>query len=174
MVLGGFGPWHDDQSAMPAFRHVLSDDEIAAVANYVRTAWGNKGAADADANLVARLSAETDTQITLDAGTMQAALRDGGAVQNFDEVTGLFQRTGDKLNCQLDADLVAADPSKDIHLAGICGQDGTVVNAMASSNGQTMPVVLTLQGDGPVIQLGGKLADGSYFTASIDVVSTND
>jgi mono/diheme cytochrome c family protein len=174
MVLGGFGPWHDDQSAMPGFRHVLSDDEIAAVANYVRTSWGNKGAADADADLVARLSAETDTQITLDAGTMQAAISQGGAVQNFGEVTGLFQRTGDKLNCQLDANLVASAPAKDIHLAGICGKGGTVVNALASTGGETMPVALTLRGDGPVIHLDGKLADGSYLTASIDLVSTND
>ncbi len=174
MVLGGFGPWHNDQSAMPAFRHALSDDEIAAVANYVRTSWGNKGAADADANLVARLSSETDTQITLDAGTMQAVLRQGDTVQTFSEVTGLFQRTGDTLNCQLDANLVGSDPGDDIHLAGICTQGGTMVDGMASSHGQTMPVSLTLHGDGPVVHLDGKLADGSLLTASIDVVSTND
>jgi len=174
MVLGGFGPWHNDQSAMPAFRHVLSDAQIAAVANYVRISWGNKGAADADADLVARLSAETDTQITLDAGTMQASLREGGVVQQYGEVTGLFQRTGDKLNCQLDANLVASDPAKDMHLAGICGQGGTIVNALASTGGQTAPVALTLRGNGPGIDLDGKLPDGSSLTAHIDLVSTND
>jgi len=174
MVLGGFGPWHDDQSAMPAFRHVLSDDEIAAVANYVRTSWGNKGGADASGNLVARLSRDTDTQITLDAGTMQAAISGGGVDQAFDEVTGLFQRTGDKLNCQLDANLLASDPAKDIHLAGICGQGGTVVNAVASTGGQTRPVSLTLRGDGPGIDLDGKLPDGSHLKAHIDLVSAND
>jgi mono/diheme cytochrome c family protein len=174
MVLGGFGPWHDDQSAMPGFAHVLSDAQIAAVTNYVRTAWGNKGGADADADLVARLSAETDTQITLDAGTMRAVLRQGGAAQSFDEISGQFQRTGDKLNCQLDANLVASDPAKDVHLAGICGQGGTVVDAMATANGQSVPVELRLSGTGPGIDLNGRLPDGSDLTAHIDLVSTND
>jgi mono/diheme cytochrome c family protein len=174
MVLGGFGPWHDDQTAMPAFRHVLSDQQIAAVTNYVRTAWGNKGTADADADLVARLSNVTDTEISLDAGTMQAALRADGAVTAFNEVSGAFDRTGDKLNCQLDANLLAGDPSKDMHLAGICGNGGTVVHAMASTNGRTVPVALILSGDGPGIDLNGKLPDGSELTAHIDLVSTND
>ena len=31
--------------AMPAWKDVLKDEEIAAVATYIRTAWGNKGAA---------------------------------------------------------------------------------------------------------------------------------
>jgi len=174
MVLGGFGPWHDDQSAMPGFAHTLTDADIAAVTNYVRTAWGNKGAADADADLVARLSSVTDTQVSLDAGTMQAALREGGAVENFAEVSGSFDRTGDKLNCQLDANLMAGDPGKDMHIAGICGQGGTVVDAVASTGGQSVPVVLTMSGDGAAIELNGKLPDGSDLTAHIDLVSAND
>ena len=28
---------------MPPFAHVLSDDEVAAVVTYIRTAWGNRG-----------------------------------------------------------------------------------------------------------------------------------
>lgn len=46
-VLGGLGPWHPNGAPMPAFGSSLDDHQIAALANYVRTAWGNKGAADA-------------------------------------------------------------------------------------------------------------------------------
>jgi mono/diheme cytochrome c family protein len=30
---------------MPPFAQTLSDDEVAAVVSYIRTAWGNRGAA---------------------------------------------------------------------------------------------------------------------------------
>jgi mono/diheme cytochrome c family protein len=43
--------------AMPSFADALSDQEIAEIANYVRTAWGNRGSANATADLVARLRA---------------------------------------------------------------------------------------------------------------------
>jgi mono/diheme cytochrome c family protein len=170
MVLGGFGPWHDDQSAMPAFRDTLSDDQIAAVTNYVRTAWGNKGAADATPDLVARLAGETDTQVSLDAGTMQAAVGD----QKFDEIIGAFTRTGDMLNCQLDANL-KADGGDAMHLAGICGRGGTVVDAMVTNNGQSGPILLTLHDNGPGIDLTGKMPGGeARFFAHIDLVTPND
>jgi mono/diheme cytochrome c family protein len=45
-VLNGLGPWNHGP-AMPAFAAGLSDTEIAAVTNYVRTQWGNTGTADA-------------------------------------------------------------------------------------------------------------------------------
>ncbi len=174
MILGGFGPWHDDQSAMPGFRNTLSDGDIAAVTNYVRTAWGNKGAADATPGLVANLSSVTDTQVSLDAGTMQAEVRSGGSVQAFDDISGAFNRTGDKLNCQLDANLKTENVADDMHIAGICGRSGTVVNAMATRNGQTSPVALVLRQDGTGIGLSGKLPDGSSLSAHIDVVTAND
>ncbi len=170
MVLGGFGPWHDGQSAMPGFRDTLSDSQIASVTNYVRTAWGNKGAADATPGMVARLAGETDTQVSLDAGTMQAAV----ANQKFDEISGAFTRTGDMLNCQLDANL-QANGGDAMHLAGICGRGGTVVDAMMTDNGQTGPMVLTLRDDGPAIDLTGKMPGGeARFFARIDLVTPND
>jgi mono/diheme cytochrome c family protein len=170
MVLGGFGPWHDGQSAMPAFRDTLSDAQIAAVTNYVRTAWGDKGAADATPDLVARLADETDTQVSLDAGTMQAAL----AGQKFDDISGAFTRTGDRLNCQLDANL-RANGADDTHISGVCGRAGTVVDAMVTQNGQSGPILLTLREDGPAIDLTGKMPDGgSRFFARIDLVTPND
>jgi len=45
-VLNGLGPWNHGP-AMPSFAAGLSDAEIAAVANYVRTQWGNAGTASA-------------------------------------------------------------------------------------------------------------------------------
>jgi mono/diheme cytochrome c family protein len=45
-VLNGLGPWNHGP-AMPSFAAGLSDTEIAAVANYVRTSWGNHATANA-------------------------------------------------------------------------------------------------------------------------------
>ncbi len=45
-VLSGLGPWNNGP-AMPSFAAGLSDAEIAAVTNYVRTSWGNTGTANA-------------------------------------------------------------------------------------------------------------------------------
>jgi mono/diheme cytochrome c family protein len=49
MVLnGGFPPGTQDNPmpyGMPPFAHALSDDEVAAVVTYIRTAWGNRGSA---------------------------------------------------------------------------------------------------------------------------------
>jgi mono/diheme cytochrome c family protein len=49
IVLGGMIPWHPNGPVMPAFGSILSDHQIAAVTNYVRTAWGNQGVPDATA-----------------------------------------------------------------------------------------------------------------------------
>lgn len=51
-VLVGFDPEHV-WGAMPSFAKQLSDQEIAAVSNYIRTAWGNKARADATVDMVA-------------------------------------------------------------------------------------------------------------------------
>jgi mono/diheme cytochrome c family protein len=45
-VLNGLAPWRVGP-AMPAFAASLSDQQIAAVANYVRTSFGNNATADA-------------------------------------------------------------------------------------------------------------------------------
>ncbi|HEX7389819.1 MAG TPA: c-type cytochrome [Acidiphilium sp.] len=54
-ILGGLPPWHPNGPAMPAFGSILNDHQIAAIANYVRTAWGNPGVADATAAQVLAL-----------------------------------------------------------------------------------------------------------------------
>jgi Cytochrome c, mono- and diheme variants len=43
IVLGGMIPWHANGPAMPAFGAILDDHQIAQIANYVRTAWGESG-----------------------------------------------------------------------------------------------------------------------------------
>jgi mono/diheme cytochrome c family protein len=40
---------------MPSFAGGMSDQQIAALANYVRTSWGNTAAPDATGPMVARL-----------------------------------------------------------------------------------------------------------------------
>ncbi len=46
-VLAGLDSWADHGPKMPAFGAKLSDQEIADITNYARTAWGNNGSADA-------------------------------------------------------------------------------------------------------------------------------
>lgn len=54
-VLNGLGSWANPGPRMPAFGAEMNDQEIADITNYVRTAWGNKGAADATPAQVMRL-----------------------------------------------------------------------------------------------------------------------
>jgi mono/diheme cytochrome c family protein len=56
-VLGGIGPWRANGPSMPAFAGSLSDPEIAGVANYVRTSWGNKSLPNATPQDVMNLRA---------------------------------------------------------------------------------------------------------------------
>ncbi|MGH8618189.1 MAG: cytochrome c [Burkholderiales bacterium] len=54
VVLGGI-PAQGKFSPMPSFAGVLTDEQITAIANYVRTSWGNKAPANANPDGVARL-----------------------------------------------------------------------------------------------------------------------
>jgi mono/diheme cytochrome c family protein len=60
VVLGGL-PATKTYAPMPALGTGMTDQQIAAVANYVRTAWGNAAPATAEAGTVARLRGETHT-----------------------------------------------------------------------------------------------------------------
>lgn len=42
-LLAGLPPWRPNGLAMPAFGRQLSNQQIADISNYLRTAWGNKG-----------------------------------------------------------------------------------------------------------------------------------
>lgn len=58
VLLEGIGP-SEDRGVMPSFRHSLTNEEIAAVADYVRTTWGNDAPANASVSEVARLRETT-------------------------------------------------------------------------------------------------------------------
>jgi mono/diheme cytochrome c family protein len=88
-VLEGFDP-QGTWGAMPSFAGLLDDAQIAAVANYVRHAWGNQGAVAATSDSVAALRATADLPAggvrrgllcpSLTRERMQPVLRIGSAV----------------------------------------------------------------------------------------------
>ncbi|MCS0495270.1 c-type cytochrome [Ancylobacter sp. MQZ15Z-1] len=79
VVLQGL-PADGRYGAMPSFAGRLSDEQIAELANYVRTSWGNDGAPNATAKMVATWR---ETQKVPDYGTQAASAFDcaevGGA-----------------------------------------------------------------------------------------------
>lgn len=68
-MLGGLGSWGAPAMKMPVFGARLNDQQIADITNYIRTAWGNKGTANATAEDVKALRAKTHLQ---GAGSLQA------------------------------------------------------------------------------------------------------
>ena len=50
-------PGRNNYVAMPAFKIQLTDEQVADIANYIRTSWGNGAAPNATSPLVARLRA---------------------------------------------------------------------------------------------------------------------
>lgn len=175
MVLGGFAPWHPDQSAMPSFRATLSDDEIAAVANYVRTNWGNHGAADADGADVAALRAVADSYVTLSTGNTDAT----AGTTTYDDISGSLQMDGKYLNCMLQAHFGSSDAaSAGIDLGGACADGGGSLIGQAVVNGRTVPVDLRLRdvnarGHIVAVELDGPVG-GAALHARIDMVTTVD
>ena len=158
MILGGFSPWHKYQSNMPAFRATLSDQQIAAVANYVRTSWGNTGAADATAGMVADERGLAESEITLSPATVSASLNG----TPLTDISGGFSRTGDQKNCTIDGDL-SASSGQHITLSGSCTDDGAELTATATIDGQKEDVLLHV-----VSTHNGQLADGANIYGPMD------
>ena len=179
MVLGGFQPWHPNQSAMPAFGETLSDQQIAAVTNYVRTSWGNTGTANATGDAVERLRAVTTQEVALDTGTMQAVLRDAVTSRTVQTISGTFEFEGNRQNCQISADLSDPDAAGMIHLSGACAERGYTLQGDATFNGTTGPVLLavndvTAGGYVTAVTLDGALPDGRHLAARINFVTPNE
>ena len=65
-------------NTMPAFGERFSNQQIADIANYVRTAWGNKGAADASATQVRKLRREGGEAVSMMMGRASCPTRDSG------------------------------------------------------------------------------------------------
>ena len=57
---------------MPAFGPYLDDGQIAAIANYVRTKWGNNAQPNADGFLVADIRSPTPLMLAAGKGTRNA------------------------------------------------------------------------------------------------------
>jgi len=174
MVLGGYTPWHSNQSAMPEFNQVLSDGQIAAVVDYVRTSWGNKGNGDATAEQVGHLRNVASDWVALDTGTTQA--RDGAVV--FDDISGQLELFGDKDNCMLNGDFKGA--GQDIYIVGSCGDGGRSLIGQVNIGGKAYPVKLTVlkygySGGLTNMSLDGALPAGAgNFDARIALLSPAD
>jgi len=183
MILGGYAPWHPDQSSMPEFGQSLSDDQIAAVANYIRTSWGNKGAADATGTQVGDLRPLASVWVDLSTGTTQAALNGGGSSEAFDDIAGNLELFGDRQNCMLNMSLTSSDPAaavKSVYLAGSCAHAGSVFQGNMMVDGKPYPVALQMQltgagGHFDWLHLYGKLpGSAATLDTRIALSSSND
>ena len=66
-ILGGM-PASGQYGPMPGFAKVLSSVQIAEIANYIRTSWGNKAPPTEDSSMVADLTRQTNTMLAGTAG----------------------------------------------------------------------------------------------------------
>jgi mono/diheme cytochrome c family protein len=173
MILGGYQPWHSNQSAMPEFNQHLSDAQIADVVNYIRTAWGNQGQSNATAAEVADARSLASDWVMLSTGTMQASVN--GA--SFDDISGQLELFGDRENCMMNATFTAAGQPP-IYLAGSCA-DGNRFKGELVTGGQSQPAELRLYENGSgarltALLLYGKLPGGGDFRARIALASPAD
>ncbi len=70
VILGGL-PATDTYGPMPSLAAYLNDAQIAAIANYVRTTWGNSAPTNADGYLVARIRNNTPIMLISGEGKTQ-------------------------------------------------------------------------------------------------------
>ena len=145
MVLGGFQPWHPGQSSMPRFGAMLSDAQIAEIANYVRTSWGNRGTADATANTVAALRPLRTIEVDLDTGSMKATMSHGGELRRFTDISGRIWIDGNRTDCRMTATLSGEYGRKPVRLAGACAAQGNRLIGRVTIGGDTHPMTLELR-----------------------------
>jgi mono/diheme cytochrome c family protein len=87
-VLGGL-PANDTYGPMPSIGADLSDQQVADIVNYVRTAWGNKAPADVGPGQVAALRARTPAVYA--AGEGECRRPDGAATTPGADVTAMLK-----------------------------------------------------------------------------------
>ncbi|GAA5265220.1 hypothetical protein ACOSOMT5_P1645 [Acidiphilium sp. MT5] len=145
MMLGGFQPWHPGQSAMPRFGAILSDRQIAAIANYVRTSWGNRGQPDATAATVARLRPLETIEVDLNTGSTEASLRHQSTTRRFTDIKGRLWFNGNRTDCRMTATLATEYGKRPIYLAGACADQGDKLIGRATIGNKTIPIVLRVQ-----------------------------
>jgi mono/diheme cytochrome c family protein len=169
MILGGFQPWHENQSAMPAFAALLNNTQVATLTNYIRTAWGNHGAPDATAAQVASIRQAASIFATLNTATTQADLNG----TKFDDISGSFELFGDRAHCML-TNAVFTAPKQKITLAGACGQNGSALSGQMTINGQPFLVHLSMQNEGNAAMRFFGQAAGQTFDLNIRLTETVD
>ncbi|MDE8347036.1 MAG: c-type cytochrome [Acidocella sp.] len=131
MVLGGFTPWHQAQSGMPEFNQSLSDQQIAALSNFIRTSWGNQGQPNVTPADVAADRALASDWVNLSTGNTRARV----AGQMVKDISGTLELYGDRANCTLDEHLTTSS-GMDVHIVGACAQNGASLRGTLTLNGQ--------------------------------------
>jgi mono/diheme cytochrome c family protein len=180
MVIGGYESWKQNGSFMPEFNQKLSDEQIAAVTNYVRTAWGNQGVADATASKVGEWHGVASDWVSLSTGTTQAELTGDSLNTRFDDIDGKVEMFGDHINCMLDADLKSSNPAHSASIVGTCGPGGGSFLGNMMVDGKPYPVKLRMRetataGHLSGIDIWGKLPDSDEtFTAQIALNASDD
>jgi len=178
MVLGGYESWHSNGSYMPEFGQDLSDDQIAAVVNYIRTAWGNPGVADTSGDRVGGLRGSASDWAPLSTGTTQASLTAGGTSTPFDDIDGKVELFGQRDNCMLNGTFKSAGHI--VVLAGACGPQVTSFIGSMTIDGKPYDAPLNMAetvsaGQVTGLRLWGKVPEsGDMFNAQIALNPTKE
>jgi mono/diheme cytochrome c family protein len=178
IMLGGFEPWHKDQTAMPMFGATLSDGQIADITNYVRTAWGNRGKPDATANTVAALRPQATMEVDLDTGSTVASLSEGGKTRKFDDISGRVWVNGNRTDCRMKADFSNQYDKNPLLLGGACASQGNEFIGRATIGGKVTPVLLgvrqVIEGGHVVgLDLSGDIGGGRMLDERIALKTVN-
>jgi mono/diheme cytochrome c family protein len=179
MVLGGYESWHSNGSYMPEYGQDLTDDQIAAVINYIRTAWGNPGVADVSGDHVAGERGSASDWDSLSTGTTQASLTSNGTRMTFDDIDGKVELFGQRDNCMLNATFKGTGHT--VVLVGACGDGAKTFQGSMTVDGKPYPAPLKMAEqtkDGLVtgLSLWGQLphSGGDMFTAQIALNPASD
>lgn len=178
MMLAGFEPWHKDQTAMPMFGATLSDTQIADIADYVRTAWGNRGEPDASANTVGTLRSLATIEVDLDTGSTKASLSADGKTRQFNDISGRVWVNGNRTDCRMTANFSTQYGKNPVLLGGACASQGNEFAGRVTVDGKVTPVVLMVRQvlhDNHVVglHLFGPIGDGRTLDADIALKTVN-
>jgi mono/diheme cytochrome c family protein len=179
MVLGGYESWHSNGSYMPEYGQDLTDDQIAAVVNYIRTAWGNPGVADVSGDHVGGERGSASDWVSLSTGTTQASLTSDGTRTSFDDIDGKVELFGQRDNCMLNATFKGTGHT--VVLVGACGDGAKTFQGSMTIDGKPYPAPLkmaeqTKSGLVTGLSLWGQLphSSGDMFTAQIALNPSSD
>jgi mono/diheme cytochrome c family protein len=153
VVVGGLPASHGF-APMPAVGAAMSDGDIAAVVNYIRTAWDNKAPANAEAGTVADIRSKTHTLLAGNRSGGCPTIADPKLAKLIDGVKGQLQGVDmsnmlpriDAILPQLKAGGVADDDLVNALTAAYC--------SVATANGNNSAQRATLLGNFSVLAYG--------------------